>query len=140
MFLHIILHLIFLWSHLQEHFSSVQIPKKGKIYSVNEGNAKNWDTPTAKYASNYVTWSSHISVLVSSLDFIGYQVCRKMQVSYRWLPCKISEIHWKVNKNFICVIDYRQTHWYADDYNNITANIDAITMFLTYLNHCWNTK
>jgi fructose-1,6-bisphosphatase len=27
----------------------VQIPKKGKIYSVNEGNAKNWDGPTAKY-------------------------------------------------------------------------------------------
>lgn len=26
-----------------------QIPKKGKIYSVNEGNAKNWDGPTAKY-------------------------------------------------------------------------------------------
>nr|DAD40031.1 TPA_asm: hypothetical protein HUJ06_014354 [Nelumbo nucifera] len=26
-----------------------QIPKKGKIYSVNEGNAKNWDEPTAKY-------------------------------------------------------------------------------------------
>jgi fructose-1,6-bisphosphatase len=28
----------------------LQIPAKGKIYSVNEGNAKNWDTPTAKYA------------------------------------------------------------------------------------------
>ncbi|PQP97944.1 hypothetical protein Pyn_20867 [Prunus yedoensis var. nudiflora] len=28
----------------------IQIPKKGKIYSVNEGNAKNWDGPTAKYA------------------------------------------------------------------------------------------
>ncbi|KAI4389422.1 hypothetical protein MLD38_001650 [Melastoma candidum] len=27
----------------------IKIPKKGKIYSVNEGNAKNWDTPTAKY-------------------------------------------------------------------------------------------
>jgi len=26
----------------------VQIPKKGKIYSVNEGNAKNWDVPVAK--------------------------------------------------------------------------------------------
>ncbi|GFS37532.1 inositol monophosphatase family protein [Actinidia rufa] len=29
--------------------SSCTIPKKGKIYSVNEGNAKNWDGPTAKY-------------------------------------------------------------------------------------------
>ncbi|KAI3940119.1 hypothetical protein MKW92_019755 [Papaver armeniacum] len=28
---------------------NIKIPKKGKIYSVNEGNAKNWDTPTAKY-------------------------------------------------------------------------------------------
>ncbi|KAG8378120.1 hypothetical protein BUALT_Bualt08G0105100 [Buddleja alternifolia] len=27
----------------------IKIPKKGRIYSVNEGNAKNWDGPTAKY-------------------------------------------------------------------------------------------
>eukprot|EP00262_Sarcandra_glabra_P015583 TRINITY_DN4834_c0_g1_i1.p1 TRINITY_DN4834_c0_g1~~TRINITY_DN4834_c0_g1_i1.p1 ORF type:complete len:342 (+),score=56.51 TRINITY_DN4834_c0_g1_i1:302-1327(+) len=27
----------------------IKIPKKGKIYSVNEGNAKNWDEPTTKY-------------------------------------------------------------------------------------------
>uniref|UniRef100_A0A1D1XV12 Fructose-1,6-bisphosphatase, cytosolic n=1 Tax=Anthurium amnicola TaxID=1678845 RepID=A0A1D1XV12_9ARAE len=27
----------------------IKIPKKGNIYSVNEGNAKNWDEPTAKY-------------------------------------------------------------------------------------------
>uniref|UniRef100_A0A1D1YAA3 Fructose-1,6-bisphosphatase, cytosolic n=1 Tax=Anthurium amnicola TaxID=1678845 RepID=A0A1D1YAA3_9ARAE len=27
----------------------MKIPKKGKIYSVNEGNAKNWDEPTTKY-------------------------------------------------------------------------------------------
>ncbi|XP_039071390.1 fructose-1,6-bisphosphatase, cytosolic-like [Hibiscus syriacus] len=27
----------------------IKIPEKGKIYSVNEGNAKNWDAPTAKY-------------------------------------------------------------------------------------------
>ncbi|KAE8683420.1 Fructose-1,6-bisphosphatase, cytosolic [Hibiscus syriacus] len=27
----------------------IKIPKKGKIYSVNEGNAKNWDSPMAKY-------------------------------------------------------------------------------------------
>uniref|UniRef100_A0A452Z7D0 fructose-bisphosphatase n=1 Tax=Aegilops tauschii subsp. strangulata TaxID=200361 RepID=A0A452Z7D0_AEGTS len=30
-------------------FLVVQIPNKGKIYSVNEGNARNWDAPTAKY-------------------------------------------------------------------------------------------
>ncbi|KAL8524511.1 hypothetical protein ACS0TY_014192 [Phlomoides rotata] len=29
---------------------NIKIPKKGKIYSVNEGNAKNWDVPTAKLA------------------------------------------------------------------------------------------
>ncbi|KAL5173598.1 Fructose-1,6-bisphosphatase, cytosolic [Glycine soja] len=28
---------------------NIKIPKKGKIYSVNEGNAKNWDRPTATY-------------------------------------------------------------------------------------------
>eukprot|EP00252_Welwitschia_mirabilis_P020418 TRINITY_DN5001_c0_g1_i3.p1 TRINITY_DN5001_c0_g1~~TRINITY_DN5001_c0_g1_i3.p1 ORF type:complete len:339 (+),score=21.08 TRINITY_DN5001_c0_g1_i3:75-1091(+) len=28
---------------------NIKIPKKGKIYSVNEGNAKNWDEPTRKY-------------------------------------------------------------------------------------------
>ncbi|CAM8973170.1 unnamed protein product [Rhodiola kirilowii] len=27
----------------------IKIPEKGQIYSVNEGNAKNWDEPTAKY-------------------------------------------------------------------------------------------
>ncbi|KAH7525126.1 fructose-1,6-bisphosphatase, cytosolic [Ziziphus jujuba] len=30
----------------------IKIPRKGKIYSVNEGNAKNWDSPTAKYVEN----------------------------------------------------------------------------------------
>lgn len=28
---------------------NIKIPRKGKIYSVNEGNAKNWDEPTTKY-------------------------------------------------------------------------------------------
>ncbi|WVY95579.1 hypothetical protein V8G54_027730 [Vigna mungo] len=30
----------------------IKVPKKGKIYSVNEGNAKNWDGPTTKYVEN----------------------------------------------------------------------------------------
>ncbi|KAG0589278.1 hypothetical protein M758_1G008600 [Ceratodon purpureus] len=30
----------------------IKIPKKGKIYSVNEGNAMNWDAPTTKYVQN----------------------------------------------------------------------------------------
>lgn len=29
----------------------IKIPNKGKIYSVNEGNAKNWDRPTATYVN-----------------------------------------------------------------------------------------
>ncbi|TVU19592.1 hypothetical protein EJB05_35748, partial [Eragrostis curvula] len=28
---------------------NIKVPKKGKIYSVNEGNAKNWDGPTTKF-------------------------------------------------------------------------------------------
>jgi fructose-1,6-bisphosphatase len=40
-----------MWSiwYLFLTFLSGQIPKKGKIYSVNEGNVRNWDGPTAKY-------------------------------------------------------------------------------------------
>ncbi|CAL0309530.1 unnamed protein product [Lupinus luteus] len=30
----------------------IKVPRKGKIYSVNEGNAKNWDEPTTKYVEN----------------------------------------------------------------------------------------
>ncbi|XP_042475079.1 fructose-1,6-bisphosphatase, cytosolic-like [Macadamia integrifolia] len=30
----------------------IKVPNKGKIYSVNEGNAKDWDAPTAKYVEN----------------------------------------------------------------------------------------
>lgn len=32
--------------------ADIKIPKKGKIYSVNEGNAKNWDHPTATYVES----------------------------------------------------------------------------------------
>ncbi|XP_057434327.1 fructose-1,6-bisphosphatase, cytosolic-like [Lotus japonicus] len=31
---------------------NIKIPKKGNIYSVNEGNAKNWDKTTTKYVEN----------------------------------------------------------------------------------------
>ncbi|KAK4564174.1 hypothetical protein RGQ29_006312 [Quercus rubra] len=30
----------------------IKIPKKGKIYSINEGNAKNWDKATTNYVEN----------------------------------------------------------------------------------------
>ncbi|KAL0391819.1 UNVERIFIED_CONTAM: Fructose-1,6-bisphosphatase, cytosolic [Sesamum radiatum] len=31
---------------------NIKIPKKGKIYSVNEGNAKNWDSPTTNMVAD----------------------------------------------------------------------------------------
>nr|CAB3461346.1 unnamed protein product [Digitaria exilis] len=31
---------------------NIKVPKKGKIYSVNEGNAKNWDAPTANMVAD----------------------------------------------------------------------------------------
>ncbi|CAL5376161.1 unnamed protein product [Camellia sinensis] len=30
----------------------IKVPKKGKIYSTNEGNAQYWDEPTTKYVEN----------------------------------------------------------------------------------------
>ncbi|KAK9740840.1 hypothetical protein RND81_03G064500 [Saponaria officinalis] len=50
----------------------IKIPKKGKIYSVNEGNAKNWDSPTAKYVEKckFPTDSSS----PKSLRYIGSMV------------------------------------------------------------------
>ncbi|KAL4565885.1 hypothetical protein LXL04_029991 [Taraxacum kok-saghyz] len=50
----------------------IKTPKKGKIYSVNEGNAKNWDGPTAKYVERckYPTDGSP----AKSLRYIGSMV------------------------------------------------------------------
>ncbi|KAL4579641.1 hypothetical protein LXL04_015796 [Taraxacum kok-saghyz] len=52
----------------------IKIPKKGKIYSVNEGNAKNWDGPTAK---------SHITKVCLSgearIGSRGYSFPRQMK-------------------------------------------------------------
>ncbi|XP_059280035.1 fructose-1,6-bisphosphatase, cytosolic-like [Lycium ferocissimum] len=50
----------------------IKIPKKGKIYSVNEGNAKNWDGPTSKYVQSckYPTDGSS----PKSLRYIGSMV------------------------------------------------------------------
>ncbi|KAL5714952.1 fructose-bisphosphatase [Ranunculus cassubicifolius] len=52
--------------------ADIKIPKKGKIYSVNEGNAKNWDEPTAKYVQKckYPTDGSS----PKSLRYIGSMV------------------------------------------------------------------
>ncbi|KAH0988840.1 hypothetical protein GBA52_000323 [Prunus armeniaca] len=48
--------------------SNIKIPQKGKIYSVNEGNAQTWDDQTAKYVL----------------------ICGKMQVPKRWFISKVS--------------------------------------------------
>ncbi|KAL9268619.1 Fructose-1,6-bisphosphatase, cytosolic-like protein [Drosera capensis] len=41
------------WEDVISEFPwTLQTPKKGIIYSVNEGNAKKWDGPTAKYVEN----------------------------------------------------------------------------------------
>lgn len=52
----------------------MQIPKKGKIYSVNEGNAKNWDKPTTKYVRIHIFYSlqcrlSYFGNLISKISF-----------------------------------------------------------------------
>ncbi|KAF4372187.1 hypothetical protein F8388_001366 [Cannabis sativa] len=51
---------------------NIKIPKRGKIYSVNEGNAKNWDGPTSKYVEKckYPTDGSS----PKSLRYIGSMV------------------------------------------------------------------
>ncbi|XP_072149936.1 fructose-1,6-bisphosphatase, cytosolic [Setaria viridis] len=50
----------------------IKMPKKGKIYSVNEGNARNWDAPTAKFVEKckYPTDGSS----PRSLRYIGSMV------------------------------------------------------------------
>ncbi|XP_065847141.1 fructose-1,6-bisphosphatase, cytosolic [Euphorbia lathyris] len=50
----------------------IKIPKKGKIYSVNEGNAKNWDAPTAKYVEKCKFPTDGSSA--KSLRYIGSMV------------------------------------------------------------------
>ncbi|KAJ9567779.1 hypothetical protein OSB04_003745 [Centaurea solstitialis] len=50
----------------------IKIPKKGKIYSVNEGNAKNWDGPTAKYVEKCKFPTDGSSA--KSLRYIGSMV------------------------------------------------------------------
>lgn len=34
----------------------VRIPEKGKIYSINEGNSRNWDPAITKWVSDWVYW------------------------------------------------------------------------------------
>lgn len=48
-----------------------QIPKKGKVYSVNEGNAKNWDGPTTKYA-HLCPIDAFLSIWCSGVAILTY--------------------------------------------------------------------
>eukprot|EP00850_Spirogloea_muscicola_P022215 SM000283S10687 [mRNA] locus=s283:9987:12933:+ [translate_table: standard] len=50
----------------------MKVPKKGKIYSVNEGNAKNWDEPTTKYVEKCKFPTDGSSA--KSLRYIGSMV------------------------------------------------------------------
>ena len=85
---------------------SFQIPQKGKIYSVNEGNAKNWDEPTKKYVdriSNVDRISKIMFPFSYSFKIVKYfafmplfQICGELQISKRRINSKISEIHWEV--------------------------------------------
>lgn len=48
-----------------------QIPRKGKIYSINEGNAKYWDKPTAKYVGlNLVIYLCEILAIEMLKNFL----------------------------------------------------------------------
>jgi fructose-1,6-bisphosphatase len=51
-FLHVVYFLLNVCCGIDVLQTCLQIPKKGKIYSVNEGNAKNWDKPTTLYVAN----------------------------------------------------------------------------------------
>lgn len=58
----------FLLSH-----ENIRIPKKGKIYSVNEGNFHNWDEPMKKYIA-YLKESDKATNRPYSLRYIGTMV------------------------------------------------------------------
>ncbi|AQK93563.1 Fructose-16-bisphosphatase cytosolic [Zea mays] len=51
---------------------NIKIPRKGKIYSVNEGNAKNWDGPTAKYdelGGSFLSKNYYCDFVTSQAEF-----------------------------------------------------------------------
>lgn len=52
---------------------NIKIPKKGKIYSVNEGNAMNWDGPTARFVED-CKFPKDSSSPAKSLRYIGSMV------------------------------------------------------------------
>jgi fructose-1,6-bisphosphatase I len=58
----------FLLSH-----ENIRIPKKGKIYSLNEGNFHNWDEPMKRYIS-YLKESDKATNRPYSLRYIGTMV------------------------------------------------------------------
>lgn len=55
---------------------NIEIPKRGKIYSVNEGNAKNWDKPTTEYISS-----------------LKYPPQGKSSYSLRYIGSMVADVH-----------------------------------------------
>ncbi|KAG6529917.1 hypothetical protein ZIOFF_012134 [Zingiber officinale] len=51
----------------------IKIPKKGKIYSVNEGNAKNWDRPTTKCVYLFIQFPQ---IFLHSMFFRYVEKCK----------------------------------------------------------------
>ena len=56
----------FLLSH-----KNIQIPSRGKVYSINEGNANTWDEGTRKYINDLKTGSPETGQKPYSLRYIG---------------------------------------------------------------------
>jgi fructose-1,6-bisphosphatase I len=54
----------------------IKIPTRGKIYSVNEGNAKNWDKPTTEYISS-----------------IKFPTDGKSSYSLRYIGSMVADVH-----------------------------------------------
>lgn len=55
---------------------NIEIPKRGKIYSVNEGNAKNWDKPTTEY-----------------INSLKYPPQGKSSYSLRYIGSMVADVH-----------------------------------------------
>lgn len=85
-----------------------QIPKKGKIYSVNEGNAKHWDQPTTKYVENAKFPKDGSSP--KSLRYIGrYSINSLKMINFTTSSSngKCKPVHIKGSRNWQNSFDYR---------------------------------
>ncbi|KAG6526105.1 hypothetical protein ZIOFF_016082 [Zingiber officinale] len=73
----------------------IKIPKKGKIYSVNEGNAKNWDRPTTKCVYLFIQFPQ---IFLHSLFFRYVEKCKfpddgSSPKSLRYVGSMVADVH-----------------------------------------------